>query len=115
MYRYSWLNYYGEDDEVIGDRSFGRESISLCANDYIKESSPINVKNRIKNKDLLDVSKIGVWQLRAFYYWKKSNYPKKDVFEGFIPDESDIKLLRDGGLTADFYSFRTTIPTILIK
>lgn len=115
MFSYSWLKYYNSKGGLNKERDFGWESINLGANDYIKETSPINIKKQIKNKDFLDFGKLDIWQLRAFYFWKKSKYPKEDVFDGLIPNESDLKVLRNGKIEDDFYIFKCSISTIQIK
>ena len=107
-----------------------RNSINTGVNKYIKETSSINIKKHLKNKNEAVYSSFIPGQIRAFYYWKKSAYPKKNVFDGFIPygnhiswevnpehfmDNNDMELLRTGKLTDDFYNFKITIPVIQIE
>jgi hypothetical protein len=133
MYDYSWLDYYKAiflPDSTERGLYFGRMMVNVGVNGFIEEYSGINIKKQLKNKTEVNYSLFDSSHIRAFYYWKKSNYPKKDVFDGFIPysnglfweenselfiKDNDIELLRTGKLPYSFYQFKITIPTIHVK
>tara|TARA_B100000809_G_scaffold149958_1_gene147454 strand:+ start:167 stop:1339 length:1173 start_codon:yes stop_codon:yes gene_type:complete len=118
IYTYWLFDYYRAT--TIPDASKRSNSIigasqNICHNKYINLTSSINIKKELKNKVGVRHSNIDTQQLKAYYYWKKISYPIKDVFDGFIPIEKDIKLLQEGNLTDEFYKFKVNIPLIQIE
>ena len=108
-YIYYWIDLRGA---AKGSPFIKRETVSVYNKKYMKETSPIYIKDQLKNKTEIDYSSLTFDQLRAYYYWKKSDYLGCDIFEGFIPYDSDIELLRNGKFVDTFNIF---IPTIQVK
>lgn len=133
MFDYTWLDYYRAitlPDSTNRNLYFGRMMINLGIDHLINEYSNINIKKELKNKDEVIYSNFISGQIRAYFYWKKSEFPKKDVFDGFIPfgnhtsrevdpdnfmKDNDMELFRIGKLTNAFYNFQLTIPVITIE
>ena len=117
MYEFYWLGYYQAINNRSSERStfIYRDLINLGANQYLQENSSIDIKKQLKNKEEINYNSLDVIQLKAFYHWSKYEYPKKYVFNGFIPHDSDIELIREGKLTDDFYNFSYTVPVIFTR
>src|SRR5690606_10578857 len=112
---YLWIDFYAPSltDSISRSSYFMRTSVNLGANKYFKEKSPIILKNQFNLKEILDYKSIDTEQLKAYYWWKKSDPTNSDVFEGFIPynnrsnweedpqnfmKDNDIELFRTGKL-----------------
>ena len=133
MFTFCWLDYYRTitlPDSAERSASIIWASQNICTNEYLKKTSNIDIKKKLKNKTKISFEGLDHWQLKSYYIWKKSNYPTKDIFDRFIPycsqyswesntelflKYNDIKLLQEGKLTDEFYNFKTTIPIIQIK
>lgn len=117
-YIYEYFNYYKAityPDLVDRVTSINRIAINVYNENLFETFSPIDIKKQLKDKTEANYSSFLSGQIKAFYHWKKNKYPKEDVFDGFILEESDLELLRNGKLTDEFYSFKKSISTILIK
>ena len=133
MHTYSWLNFYRAatlPDSTKRNVYFGMMSINIGVNRYVKEFTDIDIKKQIKNKDEVNYSNFIPGQIRAYFFWKKSKSPKKDIFDGFIPygnhtfweadpenfmKDNDMELLRTGKLSEAFYNFNISIPIITVE
>lgn len=114
-----FYNYYNCLDYPDSSK---RETSLATASTLVNYEPFSPIKMVEKDKSTVNFSDYEVPQLQAFYYWKKKDYPKKDVFKGFVPfynwmpeEESDLEKLQKGTIIDSFYHFEISIPTIRIE
>jgi len=117
-FTYSTIDFYkgvSLEESTKRNKYILFETVNIWSSNHLEEISSVYLRGVSDKKALFLYDNFNIEQLRAFYHWKKSKYPKKDVFEGFIPHKSDLELLRLGELTDDFYSLKKSISSIQIK
>jgi hypothetical protein len=131
-YTYQWYNYYeaiSHLNTVNRSKHIMTEKTNVWVKKYLEIHTPVKTGKRKKTKAEIDYNSFDVNQLRAFYYWKNSRYPSKDVFDGFIPYstvlvegdtikkeiDNDINLIKKNELPNEFYNFNTKIKTTKIN
>lgn len=114
---YSSIDYYKAilfSDSIKRTKLISFDTVNVWCNNHLEKISSLFLEKPKKNIEIT-YKCFSFKQLKAFYHWKKSKYPTKDFYEGFIPYDSDIELLREGKLTEEFYNFKITIPVILVE
>lgn len=88
------------------DNYFSWILVNLMDFKYLKQTSNIKIGSQLKSNSELNYHEIDKYQLKAFFWWKKSTLKSDDVFEGFIPYNDDIISIQKGNLPDSFLTLR---------